>query len=170
MVTRLHIGGVQPHPDWKILNVTDGSDYMGDCRNLSQFADNSIEQVYASHVLEHLGYMKDLPHVLSEIHRILVPQGTFYMSVPDLSVLSELFIDSRLDLPTKFHVARMIYGGQIDCYDFHYSPWTWEFAYYFLKKAGFSGVNKVEHLGIFNDTSELVFADKPISLNIISTK
>ena len=60
---RLHIGGQVPHADWKILDVQPGPhvDYVGDCRDLSAFGDNSLLEIYASHVIEHLGYAKELP-------------------------------------------------------------------------------------------------------------
>ena len=41
---------------WKILNIQkfDGVDYQGDISDLSQFEDNSIDEIYASHVVEHV--------------------------------------------------------------------------------------------------------------------
>jgi predicted SAM-dependent methyltransferase len=72
---KLHIGDEQPHPDWKILNIQDGPNagFIGDCNNLSQFADDSIEAIYASHVFEHLDHKSQLGHILSECWRVLEP-------------------------------------------------------------------------------------------------
>ena len=55
---KLHIGGQTTKEGWKILNIQkkDGVDFVGDLTDLSQFSDNSIEEVYASHVLEHVGH------------------------------------------------------------------------------------------------------------------
>ena len=52
---KLHIGGKEVKEGWKILNIikNDGVDFVGSISDLSQFADNSIEEIYASHVLEH---------------------------------------------------------------------------------------------------------------------
>src|SRR3970040_2204430 len=70
---RLHVGGWQVMPGWKILNVQPGPgvDYVGDCSDLGQFADGSVEEIYASHVLEHLGYIENLPRALAEFRRVL---------------------------------------------------------------------------------------------------
>ncbi len=55
---KLPIGGEEAHPDWKILDVQEGPevDYLGNCLDLSQLADASIEAIYAAHVFEHLDY------------------------------------------------------------------------------------------------------------------
>ena len=76
---KLHIGGEQAHPDWKILNVQAGPDvdYLGNCTDLSQFADASIEAIYAAHVFEHLDYQTELQQTLAECHRVLAGGGEF---------------------------------------------------------------------------------------------
>ena len=53
---KLHIGGEQVKEGWKILNIQkkDGVDFIGDISDLSQFDDDSIEEIYASHVFEHV--------------------------------------------------------------------------------------------------------------------
>ena len=56
-------------------------DYVGDCQNLAQFEANSIEAVYASHVLEHVPYT-DIQATLKEWHRVLMPRGKFMVAVP----------------------------------------------------------------------------------------
>ena len=85
---KLHIGGEEVKADWKILNISNkpGVDYIGDISNLSQFTDNSFEEIYASHVVEHVPQSKVL-EMFQGIHRILQPGGKFYISVPDLDVL-----------------------------------------------------------------------------------
>ena len=54
---KLHIGGKQPKEGWTILNVQkmDYVDIVGDITDLSQFQDESIEEIYASHVLDTSG-------------------------------------------------------------------------------------------------------------------
>ena len=55
----LHIGGSIRKEGWVNLDIQPGLhvDYVGNCVSLGQFAGASFERVYASHVLEHLGYM-----------------------------------------------------------------------------------------------------------------
>lgn len=53
---KLLIGSRMRHPGWTTLDLVPGpeADYIGDCEKLAQFGANSIEVIYASHVLEHV--------------------------------------------------------------------------------------------------------------------
>ena len=168
---RLHIGGTQRHEGWRVLNVLPGEhvDYVGDCRDLSRFADASVHEIYASHVLEHLGYA-ELPVALAGFHRVLRPGGTLRISVPDLGVLSRLFLDPACSTEERIAVARMIFGGQIDEHDFHRCGLDYDFLAGFLDNAGFARVEKVERFDLFRDMSGVQLRGIPISLNVIATK
>jgi predicted SAM-dependent methyltransferase len=58
---KLHIGGTVPHPYWKILDIEQHPevDFVTDAKDLSMFADNLVDIIYASHVLEHFYYNID---------------------------------------------------------------------------------------------------------------
>lgn len=44
------------------------------------------------------------------------------VAVPDLEVLARLFLDKELLSPQeRYHVVRIMYGGQVDDHDFHRS-------------------------------------------------
>ena len=169
---RLHIGGQAPKAGWKILNIQPGPhvDLIGSCTDLDQFTDGSVAEVYASHVLEHLNYVQELPHTLKEIHRILAPAGQLYISVPDLEQLMRLATHKGLGSTDRFMVMRMMFGGQTDDYDFHKVGLTWEFLCHFLANAGFSYATRVVEHNIFSDTSSMRFAGELISLNVIAHK
>ncbi|SBT09758.1 hypothetical protein PROAA_3420001 [Candidatus Propionivibrio aalborgensis] len=168
---KLHIGGKEPKEGWKILNALDfeGVDFVGNVRDLSAFPDACCEKVYASHVMEHVG-QRDFVDTLKGIHRILCENGELYFSVPDLETLCRLFIRPELDRESRYHVMRMMFGGQIDDFDFHYIGLTCEFMTYFFNLAGFSSARRVESFGIFNDTSDYRPYGVPISLNMIARK
>ena len=53
---KLHIGGKIKKDGWKIMNIQKNPevDFIGDLSDLSQFQDESIEEIYTSHVLEHV--------------------------------------------------------------------------------------------------------------------
>ncbi len=138
---RLHIGGTEPRPGWSIVNVQPGAhvDFVGDCTNLTQVPDGVAAEIYASHVYEHLGYGDELPRALKEAWRVLMPGGVLRLSVPDLQMLCWLFLSPLLDAHERFHVMRVLFGGQVDPYDFHKVGLTWEFMVQFLQIAGFSG-------------------------------
>lgn len=169
---RLHIGGRDPHPDWKIVNIMPGDyvDYVRSCTDLSPFPDQSVAEIYASHVVEHLGYQRELLATLREFNRVLVPGGTLRVSVPDLTTLCALFLDPTLDGAQRFHVMRFMYGGQMDEADFHYVGLNEELLTSYLQSAGFSDIERVANFGIFNDASILVFHGRPISLNVLARK
>jgi predicted SAM-dependent methyltransferase len=126
--------------------------------------------VYASHILEHLGYQTDLPHVLGEVARILKPGGRLFASVPDLETLCRLFLHEELDMQARFQVMRMMFGGQVDAYDFHFVGLNDELLASFLQDARFSQVYRVPDFGIFDDTSKMRFGGIPISLNMVAVR
>lgn len=168
---KLHIGGIEVREGWKILNIQDlpGVDYIGDISDLAQFADGSIDEIYASHVLEHVPQGKVQP-TLDGICRVLKPGGRFLVSVPDLDVLCHAFINPNFSPEVKFHAMRMMFGGQMDASDFHYFGWNFQFLQTYLARAGFTGLQRVESFGLFNDTSNYSPYGYPISLNVVATK
>ena len=89
---KLHIGGKSKKEGWKILNIqkTEDVDFEGDIRDLSQFKDESVEEIYASHVIEHVD-QKNINETLKGIYRVLKKNGKFYISVPDLDTLCHFF-------------------------------------------------------------------------------
>jgi hypothetical protein len=62
----------------------------------------------------------------------------------------------------------MMFGGQIDDYDFHYIGLNFEILFSYLKIAGFSSASKVDEFNLFSDTSIYKPYGVPISLNVIA--
>lgn len=168
---KLHIGGKQIKDGWKILNIQklDGVDFVGSISDLSQFDNDTIEEIYASHVVEHVD-QKNIKKTLNGIYRILKEGGKFYISVPDLDVLCKIFINDKAPPKVKFHVMRMMFGGQTDEHDYHYFGWNFLFMKDFLIESGFKKVERVKSFSIFNDTSDYAPYGVPISLNVIAYK
>ncbi len=166
---RLNIGGIEPRPGWKILNISPGPhvDYVGDCTDLSQFATGTVETVYASHVFEHLAIV-EFAKVLAEVRRILQAGGRLFVSVPDLDVLCRLMLSPELSMDEKWTVMCMMYGGQSDRYDFHKIGITRDFMLASLARSGFREIQIVQNFGVFQDGSMMVFHGTPISLNMIA--
>jgi predicted SAM-dependent methyltransferase len=172
MPLRLHIGGKTRQPGWQIVDTVAEQhvDYVRSCTDLSIFADNSVAEIYVSHVLEHLGYQSELAGALDEFHRVLKPGGTLRASVPDLSTLCALFVDPALESGERFHVMRMIFGGQLSPFDFHKVGLSEEFLAGYLASAGFTGIERVDAFGLFEDSSSIVFRGRPVSLNLAARK
>ncbi len=166
---RLHIGGRERKEGWKVLNIQPGEavDYVGDIRDLSQFAAGSCEIIYASHVLEHVP-QQQLVDTLRGVRRILIPGGQFLVSVPDLDTLCRMFIFPGFSPDQKIHTMRKMFGGQVDDHDFHYVGFSFDILASYLQAAGFASLQRVEQFGLFNDTSSYAPYGAPISLNVVA--
>jgi predicted SAM-dependent methyltransferase len=170
---RLHIGGHVRTAGWEVLDANPGPcvDHIGNAGDLAAFADDSFEQLYASHVLEHFDYQGQLLKTLTEWRRVLTPNGTLCVSVPDLDVLARLFLDrTLLSGQERFLVMRMIFGGHIDQYDYHLVGLNEEFLTSYLHAAGFIGIRRIADFGLFDDTSRMALKAVPISLNMVAMK
>ena len=144
-------------------------DYVGDCQNLAQFDANSIEAVYASHVLEHVPFA-ELQPTLKEWHRVLIPDGKLMVAVPDMNILAQLFVKPEVKGGDKVFVMRMMFGGQLDDTDFHFIGFDLEILGVHLHMAGFENIRRVRSFGLFQDTSIQEFHGIPISLNVEARK
>jgi len=179
---KLHIGGQQKKLGWEILNANPGPDvdHLGDARDLTCFDKNTFDVIYASHVLEHFDYSSpdaktfadgELVSVLSEWFRVLKPSGRLKISVPDLDIVARLFADKETyNKDDRFALMRIIFGGHIDQYDYHYTGLNQEIVLDALSLAGFGQVWKVENFNLFDDTSSYDFKGVPISLNVEAEK
>ena len=169
---RLHIGGHEKREGWTIMDTLSGPhvDILGNCRDLSQFADGSVDEIYASHVYEHLSYQNELVPALEEAYRVLKRGGLFRLGVPDLEVICRLFLRPGQTMETRSHLMRMMLGGQIDEFDYHKSGFWFDAVKDVLTQIGFSGVQRVASFGLFKDTTEQVFDGQRISLNVSAYK
>ncbi|CAK4121968.1 unnamed protein product [Aphanomyces euteiches] len=167
----LHIGGLAHREGWSIVNIEPMPfvDFVRDMKDLHGL--EGATAIYSSHTLEHCAYGVDTNEVgatLAEWFRVLKPGGALFLSVPDLSVLAELFIDPSLTSQEKYHVMRMIYGGQTDAHDYHKVGFDYDILNGYLTAVGFCSIKRVSDFGLFTDSSRLVFKNRAISLNVIA--
>lgn len=164
---RLNIGGTAPKDGWKIFNVVPGPhvDHVGDILDLGRFADGSVGEIYASHVLEHV-WLEQGKAVLRAFARILAPGGRLMISVPDLPTLCRIYLDPRLSQNQSVQVMAMIYGAHLDEHDIHHVGYDEVLMRGVLAEAGFRRIRRVEDHGLFDDTSVLKIMGLPISLNM----
>ena len=170
---KLHIGGKVRAPGWEVINAIPGPhvDHLGNAKDLSRFEAATFTDVYASHVLEHFDYKDEIFVTMFEWCRVLVPGGSLHVSVPDLDILARLFLDrERLSKADRFMVMRMIFGGHLDQYDYHLVGLNDELLMDLLSKTGFTNIRRVAQLGLFEDTSTVIFCGVPISLNMTAVK
>jgi predicted SAM-dependent methyltransferase len=169
---RLHIGGKEAKHGWTLLNAQPGTDVdiVGDMRDLSCIQDESVAEIYASHVLEHLAYSDEVLPALKECHRILIPEGKLLLAVPDMEAICRLILHEAATVQVQYQLMRMLFGGQTDEWDYHKTGFTAELLAGFLGNAGFNEVRRVDRFDLFDDTSNLTVGDVPVSLNVIAVK
>ena len=142
--------------------------YFEELKKSMNYLANNEKTIFIGQAVEVPGTA--MTNTLKGINRILKKNGKFYISVPDMDSLCHFFISPLADKKIKFHVMRMIFGGQVDEYDYHYFGWNFQFLNDYLKEANFSKVERVHSFGLFNDTSDHKPYGFPISLNVIATK
>ena len=149
------------------------ADIHADLRSLP-FEDCSVDEIYASHVLEHFGRHEFLA-VLREWNRVLKPGGGIYIAVPD--------IDSAIAYYLKHGDLKPLYGqfwgGQRDEYDHHKFGFTDKTLTEYLQQTGFENAeryNTFEYLPEgFDDFSKsylphMDFSGHLLSLNMRAVK
>lgn len=146
-----------------------GVDLVGDVADLSRFDDNSVGEIYSSHVFEHFPHPQ-APAVLKEWHRVLEPGGKLYIAVPDFARTVELY----LILGLRPWVTNFLMGDQIYKTAFHYNLFDEAKLTAMLKDAGFADSFRVEQFPIGDplDCSNQVsnVDNQSVSLNMIAVK
>lgn len=97
------------------------------------YPDGSVEEIYSSHMLEHLPRGDDVKAV-AEWFRVLKPGGRIRIAVPDFDRIVEM---RRKNTPGWEHV---LMGGNIDEHDLHKSVFVEDKLRYLLTHLGFDRV------------------------------
>lgn len=88
---KLEIGsGPVKKEGWITLDACLGADVCWNLKRSLPFPNGRFEMVYCSHVLEHFSH-KELIALLTELYRILIPDGILSVCVPDASVYIDLY-------------------------------------------------------------------------------
>ena len=84
--------------DWISSDIGGSGDIQLDFTQPIPFPDDSVEIIYSSHVLEHFSFPHPMLDLLRECRRILKPEGTFSIAVPD----ARIFLNAYAN-PTGFN-------------------------------------------------------------------
>ena len=140
---KLHLGcGKKYIKGFKHVDLLDYShiDYRVSVDNLSFAKDNSVELIYASHVLEHFG-RDEYEKVLDEWYRVLKIDGILRIAVPDFKSIVNYY-NKTADMES---LLGLVVGGQkFGEYDYHKMIFDEEFLKNKLKDVGFKSISKYE--------------------------
>lgn len=78
---------------WVTVDISSNCDIFWDLRNGLPFPDESISKIYSSHFFEHLTF-GEAQTLLDECKRVLIPGGTFSISVPNARLFIEAYMNS----------------------------------------------------------------------------
>lgn len=151
--------GAGPHndPRYVALDIKTGTD----ARSLP-YADNSVDEVYCSHLLEHFTPI-ERDKVLREFVRVLKPNGLCQIAVPDAKKVAEAML--KTDESGEFRTVEMVmYGAHSDPNDIHHAAYTENVLAACMNAAGLGGIEKF-HPFIRDDCS-----NHPMSLNLKGRK
>lgn len=132
-----------------------------DVRTLD-YPDNSQDEVYASHVLEHLP-ATEVPAALAEWVRVLKPGGTLRIAVPDVQKVGAELAKGGQDDAQLMYLMAVLYGSQNYDTNFH----KWGYTEQMLRRAmNLAGLGSVRVWKPFIDDC----SKNPYSLNLEGTK
>lgn len=175
---KLHLGCGEKHIDGFInvdVRELEGVDLVDDIKKLNDFQNSSVDLIYVSHVLEHIG-RREYMSVLQRWYDLLKLGGKLRIAVPDFEKVVEHYNEYK-----NLSVLRgFLYGGQTYEQNYHYCTWDFKTLSDDLKCVGFLKIKKydwrkTEHKNIDDfSQSYLPHMDKKngklMSLNIVAIK
>lgn len=167
---KLNLGGRdKPIPGFKTVDLYEGEgvDIRADIGSLAGIEDKSVEEIYASHCLEHFSHARTMD-VLKNWHRVLKPGAKAYIAVPDFQAAVELYNKFGLN----DFIRNLLWGDQGYDLAYHYNAFDWPFLAKYIIDAGFTDVRRIGDMphGI-KDCSALrnTATFEPVSLNVEAT-
>lgn len=122
------------------------------------FDDETVDEIRASHVLEHFGHHQ-IADVLAEWVRVLKCGGILKVAVPDFAKIAKWYREDRPSLQLQSYIV----GGQTDEYDYHKSVFDKVHLERCLKAAGLRNIR-----GWISEVNDN--ASDEVSLNMQGTR
>lgn len=115
-------------------------DFVGDVSKLDFVARNTVDLIYASHILEHFDRWR-FREVLTEWREVLKPGGTLRLAVPDFAACAKLYYEEGLRDGLSGLIG-LICGGQRYDRDYHKMIFDETFLRHELISLGFRNVRR----------------------------
>jgi hypothetical protein len=138
---------------------------FGDMAFPLQYGDNTVDEIYAGHILEHFGYGQTLD-VLKDWTRALKPGGVLKVAVPNFKWIASTYMDvaaGRFAGVGAPPLSGYLMGGQTDEHDFHKAIFDRASLSKLLIDAGLEHIRPWE-----SEVSDC--ASLPVSLNLMGQK
>jgi len=172
---KLHLGcGTKHLKDYTNIDIRylPGVDEVNNIRFLRNYKENSVDEIYACHVLEHFGRW-EYKDVLKRWFEILKPGGQLRLAVPNFQSICEHYYKTS-DLKS---LIGLLYGGQDYDENYHYIRFDYKTLSKDLKDLGFSSIEEwdcEQYEGDDFSKAYLPHLDKEngilMSLNILAIK
>jgi SAM-dependent methyltransferase len=162
---RLNIGcGRYNDPRYVAIDIDPNLGGGIDCRKLP-YADNSVDEIYAAHILEHFSFY-ETENILHEWVRVLKPLGTLRIAVPDAVKVGAEIVRMEADGDTLGvrDMAMIACGAHTDPTNVHHNIFTESTLRDYMNRAGIGMVGRFEPF-IDGDC-----ANHPVSLNLEGVK
>lgn len=134
---------------------------IGDSVYPLDYADESVDEIYASHILEHFGH-EMTRKVLSDWVRTLKPGGKIRLAVPNFDWILHQWQNCR-DPQQRGLLQAYLFGGHIDQNDHHGALFTKDILTQYMQESGL--VQICEWSPVIQDCASL-----PVSLNLQGVK
>ena len=110
---------------------------IGDCAKLDMCEDESIDEIYTCHLIEHLSWRK-IPEIIQEWYRVLKKGGKIIINCPNLKLFCTLWVNGFF---VDAQALRSIYGDQDYEENYHKAGFSIGTLGYLLAKAGFKDIH-----------------------------
>jgi autotransporter strand-loop-strand O-heptosyltransferase len=159
-IVKLNVGaGDEKKPGYVNIDKYTSSDQKADGADL-QYDAESVDEIFSSHMLEHLG-KNEILKTLKDWYRILKWDGKIVLDVPDIEWCIKFFLEhaevSVGDRPSKWEFPLdTIFGNQEHEGEYHKTGFTKERLRFLLEEAGFSDVLVKTHT---SHNQECIYAE-----------
>jgi predicted SAM-dependent methyltransferase len=153
--TQLHLGcGSRRVAGWLNVDVS-GSDYDIDFTKHLPWQTGSFSAIVSEHVIEHFELFGELLPLLTELNRVLRPDGEIWLSCPDMEKICSLYLDGRTRELVEDRLSRDKYSTQgappqqivndlFHQWGEHKNLFDFEILRWALERADFTYVRKVD--------------------------
>jgi len=138
----LHLGcGDNYIPGFVHIDIIprDHIDYVCSVDSLYMFKDDSIDLIYASHLLEHFK-RNEVPRVLFEWNRVLKRDGILRIAVPDFDKIVHVYQKNK----NIEELTGLLFGGQTYDYNFHHVAFNYNHLTNLLEHASFYDIKRYD--------------------------